>query len=255
MKKITKNSFESLRNSFPVLSTESLKRLLGGTISNDCVLNCFAYVGCGGYTRDDWGIIFTNSLGYSLSSNGGINTSDFTALGAAGGMAVNKAGEIGINPSTGKTSSGAWIMMEFPGANGLGHTVIVTGVEAENGTQYIKYYDPTTGVYDRRVMGNWSQLYTLSCTDNSSGSGSTSSSGSSSGNSSSDGLSDDDFYTINGSGNNTSGSSSNSSSNGNTSNPSGGGSSDSGTSDESEGDSNNSYAEGYYDANGNWRYY
>jgi hypothetical protein len=232
MKKITKNSFENLRNSFPILTIESLKAILGGTVSTDCVLNCFAYTGCNGYTRDHWDGILENSFGYSTASIGGVNTSDYSALGAAGGMAVNKPAEVSINPYTGKENSGAYIMMEFPGANGLGHAVMVTGMEAENGRQYVKYYDPTKKEYGRRTVGDWSQLYTLSCTGNSSGS--SSSSGSNNYSSSSGSSGDDDFYTVNGSSSSASYSSDNSSS------PSGGSSSNGGTSNYSSGDSSNS---------------
>jgi hypothetical protein len=86
-------------------------------------------------------------------------------------------------------------MMEFQGENGFGHTVIVTGIEVENGVQYLKYYDPTTKKPGRRVVGDYSTLYLLSCTSNSSGSSYSSSSGSSSSNISSS-ESSDDYCTI-----------------------------------------------------------
>lgn len=164
MKKLTKESFSGLQNSLPVLSIAELISIVGG---NDCVLNCYAYLDPNTSHNSSWyGSTLQQNYSYSVSSMGGVRTSDVVGLGALGGLTVteltpeNTGGQLSLSSSTG-TYNGNQVMMTFNNGSGEDHAVVVTGTEIVNGQLRIKYYDPSTGLYDYRSSGSYSAMYSV----------------------------------------------------------------------------------------------
>ena len=90
--------------------------------------------------------------GYNVYANGGLQTSDITAIAGMGGLNVTDlTGTLfGFNNSTG-TSNGATMMMTFNSVN-FDHAVILTRIESSgtydyNGNQIMNYHyrDPQNG--------------------------------------------------------------------------------------------------------------
>jgi hypothetical protein len=161
MKKLTKNLFSVLRDSYPVLTEEELLLVVGG---NTCVFHCFSYV-----TNVSWQshVIAAVSAGYNPYDSGGISHSDISAVGNLAGLSVSEitsSTSFTFNNSTEKTSTGGTVMMVFNYGN-KDHAVIVTGISS-NGT--ISYYDPANKCSGTRSKGSYSTLYSMSASSNTS---------------------------------------------------------------------------------------
>ena len=155
-KKITKESFESLRGSFPVLTLDELFHCIG---RNGCLIHCFAYITGTSY---EWWLDEANCYGYLTS--GGISHENYSAAAAIGGLYVEdvQGTAVSFNPGTGKTSNGETLMVTFVPPNGnsdVDHAVIVTSINSD--ASYIEYYDPSNGSNGVITNNDFTGLYVV----------------------------------------------------------------------------------------------
>jgi hypothetical protein len=151
-KKLTKETFSSLRDSYPVLTMDELIQIVGGST---CVIHCFAYI-----LQKSWESYANDvvSAGYDIYSNGGVHHSEVVGVGAVGGLDVNEITNgttFSFDNSTGKTSDGQKLMITYNNS-GEDHAVLVTGISS-NGT--ITYYDPSTQETNTLSANSYSAIY------------------------------------------------------------------------------------------------
>ena len=135
-RKITRESFRKLRESFYVLSLDELSSYIG---LNNCVL--WVFVDVGNHSIDWWEDKVDWYFGYNVYDNGGLYTEDIIPLGSIGGLNIQEltGNTFTFNNSTGKLAGGSTLMLSFN--NGIvAHAVIATSYYAQDGM--FTYKDP-----------------------------------------------------------------------------------------------------------------
>ena len=155
MKKVTKQSLDELAKLMNVLSREEQFGFLG---RNACVLSCYADLSY--HSAVSW---WVNNViwdfGYNVYENGGLSTSDITAVGGMGGLSVTDVSNTIFSLNNGET-----LMLTFFGGS-VDHAVIVTSVETivENGDPIsIFHYRDPSDENKPGVTRSFSGLYTIS---------------------------------------------------------------------------------------------
>ncbi len=149
-KKKVKLSLEDIDvESMEVINAESLSTFIGGQqpASWDCILKCFDYMDdhqMNGYSSYYSGGSYISPYygSYNPQQVGGFYNGDVHCLGLNGNLAVDMVSSVGVTRA-GKTQYGQSIMLTIPGANGLGHAVIITGVIGSGSATSYTYWDPT----------------------------------------------------------------------------------------------------------------
>jgi hypothetical protein len=137
MKKLSRDAFSSLRESFPVLTIEEMLSAIGGST---CVIHCYAYISNIPY---DWWINAAAAHGYDFNSSGGISYGSLEAVGSIGSLYV---GEITNSSSLSNylaSGTNNRLMVTFNHPSGPDHAAVVTYINSD--ASVIEYYDPSNG--------------------------------------------------------------------------------------------------------------
>jgi hypothetical protein len=155
MKKITKGSFDKLRELYPVLSKNELIKVLGGTVSTDCVVRCFDFLDAH-HSYDYYQERLCSSYGYDTTDHS-VYTSHIVGFGNSGSLSVTELSASSFTLDSRGKIGGKEVMLTISGEGGEDHAVIATGIRQVNGQNRIICYDPTT--QSQREISNFGDIH------------------------------------------------------------------------------------------------